>query len=154
MCVQRTTNPYVLSLDTGTPTAPCTGTERRPKKYKLFTSILFFGKDDDLVLVSNILRKWAGKQATREEKRWLEKFFMYLFTLHFTALDCPPITCEDLDFRYQGNGNFEPHSIQGIVGESAEGTEITWTFKIARDGSNQNLQITYEGDYLFKVSPE
>ncbi len=145
MSVQCTTNPYVLSLATHT------ATERQPGLYNTYVSLDFSVGDADLLRVSQTLRKWAIGQSTDKEQNWLTLKLMKLFTENFTPVDCPQITCEDLDFNYYGDGSFAPDSIQGVIAETAGETQIKWTFKIAPDGDEIEREITieYDGDYQF-----
>ena len=136
-------NPYVLSLDVHTATG------RQPGLYKKFVNISFNRTKPELLRASEILRKWAIRQTTRADEIWLENLFVKLFQDHFTPIDCPQVERNDFNFTYYGDGSFKLNSIQGVIGETAGETQIKWTFRIEPDGSNQILNIEYDGDYEF-----
>ena len=90
---------------------------------------------------SATLRMWHIGQNTYEERDGLENCFMQLFRELFPHLQ---IKWSDFNFEYYGNGSFAPKSIQGVMAKTAGNTRIKWTFQIASDGSNQQLQIDYQ----------
>ena len=142
-------NPYKINLfntvcSFRTATGLRTVTGHSPGLYNKFVNICFWPTDPVLLLASETFRKWAVGKQTEENQIWLEKNFMQKFQDHFTPVDCPQITLDDLVFNYYGDSTFDPNSLQGVIAETSGETQIKWIFKIATDGGMPCLQIHYD----------